>query len=307
MPQIADVIRLRTLRDRGLRLPPFLSRRAERSSEFASECRDHRCVAGLAHRLLDAFANVVAKTAGGKRGDCRRGEITTPVGHDIQQKITGLGQRRSSARKDDRAAEVYRDLGSPKSAHYGERHGASRFGQRTDSFERDAVSRRTQEPLDESRRLVRRARQQHPEALAQNLGFGITRERLDTHDEHALVPADLSNLAGITFDVLNAAASWDFAVPESKAVQTVAIRSRLSVNTAEAAIDAAMAGSGITRVLSYQVARPVAEDRLRIVLTAFEFPPLPVSLVHAPGMMPLKLRAFRDFAAPRLREVLAAR
>jgi DNA-binding transcriptional LysR family regulator len=119
-------------------------------------------------------------------------------------------------------------------------------------------------------------------------------------------PADLSDLAGITFEILNSASAWDFAVPGSKAVQTVAIRSRLSVNTAEAAIDAAAAGAGVTRVLSYQVALAVAEDRLRIVLAGFEFPPMPVSLVHAPGLMPLKLRAFRDFAAPRLRMALAA-
>jgi DNA-binding transcriptional LysR family regulator len=119
-------------------------------------------------------------------------------------------------------------------------------------------------------------------------------------------PGDLSDLACITFAVLNTATAWDFAVPGEKAVQTVAVRSRLSVNTAEAAIDAAMAAAGVTRVLSYQIARAVAEDRLRIVLAAFEFPPVPVSLMHAPGLMPLKLRAFREFAAPRLREGLDA-
>jgi hypothetical protein len=39
-----------------------------------------------------------------------------------------------------------------------------------------------------------------------------------------------------------------------KSTASVAIHSRLVVNTAEAAIDAAIAGIGITRVLSYQVA-----------------------------------------------------
>jgi DNA-binding transcriptional LysR family regulator len=114
------------------------------------------------------------------------------------------------------------------------------------------------------------------------------------------VPADLAGLACVTFDVLSSATAWDFAAPGG----TVAIRSRLSVNTAEAAIDAAVAGAGVTRVLSYQVAQAVAEGRLRIVLAPFEFPAVPVSLVHAPGLMPLKLRAFRDFAAPRLRKAL---
>jgi DNA-binding transcriptional LysR family regulator len=115
-------------------------------------------------------------------------------------------------------------------------------------------------------------------------------------------PADLAGLACITFDVLSNATAWDFAAPGG----TVAVRSRLSVNTAEAAIDAAVAGAGVTRVLSYQVAQAVADGRLRIVLASFEFPPVPVSLVHAPGLMPLKLRAFRDFARPRLRRALGA-
>jgi DNA-binding transcriptional LysR family regulator len=117
-------------------------------------------------------------------------------------------------------------------------------------------------------------------------------------------PADLADLACISFDVLNSPTAWNFATPGAKGEQTVAVRSRLSVNTAEAAIDAAVAGAGVTRVLSYQVARALAEDRLRIVLAPFEFPPVPVSLVHAPGLTPLKLRAFLDFAAPRLRKAL---
>jgi DNA-binding transcriptional LysR family regulator len=119
-------------------------------------------------------------------------------------------------------------------------------------------------------------------------------------------PTDLTDLACITFDVLNSPTAWNFATPDAKGEQTVPVRSRLSVNTAEAAIDAAVAGAGVTRVLSYQVARAVAEDRLRIVLAPFEFPPVPVSLVHAPGLTPLKLRAFLEFAAPRLRRALDA-
>jgi DNA-binding transcriptional LysR family regulator len=84
------------------------------------------------------------------------------------------------------------------------------------------------------------------------------------------------------------------------------VRSRLSVNTAEAALDAAIAGAGVTRVLSYQAAKAVEEGRLRIVLEAFEPAPVPVSLIHAAqGLLPLKTRSFIDFAAPRLRGSLA--
>ena len=80
------------------------------------------------------------------------------------------------------------------------------------------------------------------------------------------------------------------------------------VNTAEAAIDAAICGLGITRCLSYQVAAALRSGALATVLDAFERRLSPVSLVHAGGrLLPLKLRAFLDFAAPRLRESLAAR
>ena len=48
-----------------------------------------------------------------------------------------------------------------------------------------------------------------------------------------------------------------FPGPKSKRELRVPVHSRLSVNTAEAAIDAAAAGVGVTRVLSYQVAQAV--------------------------------------------------
>ena len=84
------------------------------------------------------------------------------------------------------------------------------------------------------------------------------------------------------------------------------MRSRLSVNTAEAAIDGAAAGLGVTRVLSYQVAQAVSDGRIQIVLGEYEPAPLPVSLIHAgQGMTPLKVRMLLDFAAPRLRARLA--
>ena len=75
------------------------------------------------------------------------------------------------------------------------------------------------------------------------------------------------------------------------------MRSRLTVNTAEAAIDGAAAGLGVTRVLSYQVAPAVADGRIRIVLGQYEPAPSPVSLIHAPqGLTPLKVRMALDFA-----------
>jgi len=82
----------------------------------------------------------------------------------------------------------------------------------------------------------------------------------------------------------------------------VPIRPRFAVNTADAAIAASIASAGITRVLSYQVASAVTAGALRLILRPFEPEPLPVHLVYGgQSLVPLKLRAFLDFAAPRLR------
>ena len=117
-------------------------------------------------------------------------------------------------------------------------------------------------------------------------------------------PADLGQHRCITFEGLQSPAAWIF--PAKKGEQVVPIHSRLVVNTAEAAVDAAIAGVGLTRVLSYQVAAARAAKQVELVLEEFEPRPLPVHLVHpGGGLLPLKLRAFLDFAAPRLRAVLA--
>jgi len=86
--------------------------------------------------------------------------------------------------------------------------------------------------------------------------------------------------------------------------RTVKVAPRLVVNTAQAAIDAALAGLGITRVLSYQIDRHVAADRLRIVLASAEPPPLPVQLMSLPGVQPRLATAFADHAAAALRKRL---
>ena len=119
-------------------------------------------------------------------------------------------------------------------------------------------------------------------------------------------PEDLSRLSAVTFDPLSSAEDWIFPGPKSKRELRVPMRSRLSVNTAEAAIDAAAAGVGVTRVLSYQVAQAVLDGRVEIVLAEREPAPAPVSLIHsAQGLMPLRARMLLDFAAPRLRARLA--
>jgi DNA-binding transcriptional LysR family regulator len=108
-------------------------------------------------------------------------------------------------------------------------------------------------------------------------------------------PADLAHHACIAFESTFATAiEWRFAE------DTVTIRPRLTVTTAEAAIDAAIAGLGIARVLSYQLRDP----RLVRVLAPFEPPAIPVQLVRAGPLVPRKVRAFLDLAATRLKPIL---
>jgi DNA-binding transcriptional LysR family regulator len=118
-------------------------------------------------------------------------------------------------------------------------------------------------------------------------------------------PDDLAGRACVSLDRTVAATSWPFRRAGAKADQMVPVAVRLSVSTAQAAVDAAIAGTGFVRLLSYQVAPAVARGDLRIVLADHEPAPIPVSLVHAGrGMLPIKMRSFLDFAAPRLRAVL---
>ena len=75
--------------------------------------------------------------------------------------------------------------------------------------------------------------------------------------------------------------------------------------TIDAAIDAGLAGTGLIRAVSYQVAEYVRAKRLALVLEEFEPPPQPVHVVYdRQNRLPLKLRVFIDFAIPRLRKSL---
>ncbi|MBX9709682.1 MAG: LysR family transcriptional regulator [Xanthobacteraceae bacterium] len=119
-------------------------------------------------------------------------------------------------------------------------------------------------------------------------------------------PADLAAHPCITFEGLRFPNAWVF--EGSGAQVSIPIHSRLTVNTAEAALDAAMAGLGVTRVLSYQAADLVRAGTMKVILETFEPAPLPVNLVYgAQGLVPLKLRAFLDFALPRLKDRLVSR
>ncbi|MFZ0266442.1 LysR family transcriptional regulator [Caulobacter sp.] len=88
--------------------------------------------------------------------------------------------------------------------------------------------------------------------------------------------------------------------------RSVHFKPRLVVNSVRAALASAVAGLGVTRLYTYHVAEHVLEGSLRILLRDAEPPPLPVHLVTPQGRSSTpKVRAFLDFAAPRLRAEFA--
>ena len=86
------------------------------------------------------------------------------------------------------------------------------------------------------------------------------------------------------------------------APRVVKLQPRLSTTTNDSAVAAAVSGFGLARPMSYQVADELRTGQLKIVLSEFETPPLPVHLVHREGRhASQKARAFLDLAIERLR------
>ncbi len=116
-------------------------------------------------------------------------------------------------------------------------------------------------------------------------------------------PDDLGAHDGVAYEGMTQPDGWVFR--DGARSLSAAPRFRLRVNTTEAAIDAAIAGIGVTRVLSYQTVEAFASGALATVLDAYEPEPWPVHLIYpARTLLPRKTRAFIDFVAPRLRERL---
>lgn len=117
-------------------------------------------------------------------------------------------------------------------------------------------------------------------------------------------PEDLADHECLSGTRLSVPEAWPFQI--GKTIRRFPIHGRLAVTTSEAAIEAAIAGAGLIRVLCYQVVEAQRQGHLVTVLRGFEPEPTPISLVHASArLVPLKLRAFLDYAVPRLKQRLA--
>jgi DNA-binding transcriptional LysR family regulator len=119
------------------------------------------------------------------------------------------------------------------------------------------------------------------------------------------VPETPKALAGhrcISFNTFSNAERWAFS---GRKAEIVAVEPRLIVNAADAAIDAAKAGLGVVRVLSYQADPSLADGSLRLLLEDFEPAAIPVSLIHREDRLPqVKVQSFAQLAVPRLRKRL---
>ena len=101
--------------------------------------------------------------------------------------------------------------------------------------------------------------------------------------------------------------SWSFPPLSGSSVpRTVQFTPRLVLNSDRGAVASAVDGHGVTRMFSCQVAEHVREGALEIVLADDEEPPLPVHVISPNGRLSVpKVRAFVDFAVPRLRSRFA--
>jgi DNA-binding transcriptional LysR family regulator len=114
-------------------------------------------------------------------------------------------------------------------------------------------------------------------------------------------PVDLAKHDCVMLGAHSTSHGWEFVI--EKTTQTINVPSRLTVNLGEAAVAAAITGAGIARVLSYLIEDLLESRSLVALLDAYEPPPIPVSVIYpSQRQVPLKLRAFLDFAVPRLRK-----
>jgi DNA-binding transcriptional LysR family regulator len=106
-------------------------------------------------------------------------------------------------------------------------------------------------------------------------------------------PEAVASHETIQFGAMTASPDWRFV--EGDREIRVACTPRFTTNSADAAIQYAEQGGGLTRVLAYQAAAAIKAGRMKIVLAKFEQPPLPIHLVYPTSrLLSAKVRAFVD-------------
>lgn len=115
-------------------------------------------------------------------------------------------------------------------------------------------------------------------------------------------PSDLAHHDGVVFGQITEP-GWIYQHEGNRLEGKPSIRMR--ANTATATVTAALRGVGIIRAPRYQVARELQSGALLALFDAYEGQSFPVHLVYArQGLLPLKVRVFIDWMAPRLKRAL---
>ncbi|MFK3740693.1 LysR family transcriptional regulator [Massilia sp. TN1-12] len=145
-----------------------------------------------------------------------------------------------------------------------------------------------------------------PDSSLQAIRVGRVRSVLcaapDYLERHGVpqAPDDLARHVLVAASGISPQPEWRFA--RGGETFGLKIAPRLVVNTNDSAIEAACAGFGIARLLSYQVVPLLETGRLRRVLEPFETPALPIHVIHREGRQSAaKVRSFVDLAVERLR------
>jgi DNA-binding transcriptional LysR family regulator len=106
-------------------------------------------------------------------------------------------------------------------------------------------------------------------------------------------PEAIASHQTIQFGGATAAPDWRF-VRDGNEIRLTPVP-RLTTNSSDAAIQYAARGGGLTRVLAYQAADALKAGRLKILLTKFEEPPLPIHIVYPTSrLLSAKVRTFID-------------
>ncbi|SHN78281.1 LysR family transcriptional regulator [Bradyrhizobium erythrophlei] len=107
-------------------------------------------------------------------------------------------------------------------------------------------------------------------------------------------PDDLVEHDCLAFGDVPGVAEWSF--QDGTVRRSLRIPTRLCANDFDALVSAALAGAGLVRVPSWQVAHYLADGRLRIVLKAYQRSPTPLSILTLRNRLLLpKVRTFVDF------------
>jgi DNA-binding transcriptional LysR family regulator len=106
-------------------------------------------------------------------------------------------------------------------------------------------------------------------------------------------PAQIAGHQTIQFGASAVTGEWRFA--DGGREFRLDIAPRFACNVADAAIQYAEQGGGLTRVLAYQAADAIRRGSLQILLEKFEQPALPINMVYPTSrLLSAKVRAFID-------------